>query len=169
MSLSQLQETEGRTEEPGVLQSMGLQRVGHDLATEQQHPHSTLCSRYQVYDKETGWWDSCFPRASKFPDHWRICSFLRLENLSHGWQFRWPTCSRPRYATQHSLSSPPPARRHATSAGYSEGASWSWEILISSLCLLPPSLSPSLSTYLSIKHLESQAFRYQKAGNLGNT
>ena len=24
------------TEEPGVLQSMGLQRVGHDLATEQQ-------------------------------------------------------------------------------------------------------------------------------------
>ena len=36
MSLSQLQETEGRTEEPGVLQSMGLQRVGHDLETEQQ-------------------------------------------------------------------------------------------------------------------------------------
>ena len=25
-----------RTEEPGVLQSMGLQRVGHDLETEQQ-------------------------------------------------------------------------------------------------------------------------------------
>ena len=25
-----------RTEEPGVLQSMGLQRIGHDLATEQQ-------------------------------------------------------------------------------------------------------------------------------------
>ena len=25
-----------RTEEPGVLQSMGLQRVRHDLATEQQ-------------------------------------------------------------------------------------------------------------------------------------
>ena len=41
--------------------------------------------------------------------------------------------------------------------------------LISSLCLLPRFLSPSLSTYLSIKHLESQAFRYQQAGNLGNT
>ena len=27
---------ECRTEEPGVLQSMGLQRVRHDLATEQQ-------------------------------------------------------------------------------------------------------------------------------------
>ena len=27
-----------RTEEPGVLQSMGLQRVGHNLATEQQLP-----------------------------------------------------------------------------------------------------------------------------------
>ena len=35
MSLSKLQEIvkEGK---PGVLQSMGLQRVGHDLATEQQ-------------------------------------------------------------------------------------------------------------------------------------
>ena len=27
------------TEEPGELQSMGLQRVGHDLATEKQQPH----------------------------------------------------------------------------------------------------------------------------------
>ena len=69
MSLSQPQEREGRTEEPGVLQSMGLQRVGDDLATEQQHPNSTLCSRDRVYDKETGQLDSCFPRASKFPDH----------------------------------------------------------------------------------------------------
>ena len=35
MSLSKLQEiVEDR--EPGVLQSMGSQRVGHDLATEQQ-------------------------------------------------------------------------------------------------------------------------------------
>ena len=35
MSLSKLQEMV-RAGKPGVLQSMGLQRVGHDLATEQQ-------------------------------------------------------------------------------------------------------------------------------------
>ena len=34
INLSRLWET-GRTEEPGVLQSMGSQRVGRDLATEQ--------------------------------------------------------------------------------------------------------------------------------------
>ena len=32
MNLSKLQETE----EPGILQSVGSQRVGHDLVTEQQ-------------------------------------------------------------------------------------------------------------------------------------
>ena len=36
MSLSKLLEIVWRTEEPGMLKSMGLQRVGHDLATEQQ-------------------------------------------------------------------------------------------------------------------------------------
>ena len=143
MNLSQLQEREGRTEEPGVLQSMGLQRGGHDLATEQQNPHSTLCSRYQVYDKEMGRWDSCFPRASEFPDHWRICSFLRMENLSYGWQFRWPTCSRPRYPTQHSLSSHPPARCHAASAG-------------SHLLSLPP---PSLPLSFPLHLPKHQALR----------
>ena len=30
------------TEEPGGLQSMGLQRVGHDLATKQQEINSTI-------------------------------------------------------------------------------------------------------------------------------
>ena len=36
-SLSKLWEmVKERTEEPGVLQSMGSQRVGHNLATEQQ-------------------------------------------------------------------------------------------------------------------------------------
>ena len=35
MNLSKLKR-QWRTEEPGVLQSMGLQRVRHDLATEQQ-------------------------------------------------------------------------------------------------------------------------------------
>ena len=42
MNLSKLQETVGR-EEPGMLQSMGLQRVRHDLATQQQQ-HSLLFS-----------------------------------------------------------------------------------------------------------------------------
>ena len=35
MSLSKLREI-GRTGKPGVLQSMGSQRVGHNLATQQQ-------------------------------------------------------------------------------------------------------------------------------------
>ena len=30
------------TEEPGVIQSMGSQRVGHDLATKQQKPSGSL-------------------------------------------------------------------------------------------------------------------------------
>ena len=29
---------------PRMLQSMGLQRVGHDLATEQQYDKSNICS-----------------------------------------------------------------------------------------------------------------------------
>ena len=36
MSLSKLRR-QWRTGKPGVLQSMGLQRLGHDLVTEQQH------------------------------------------------------------------------------------------------------------------------------------
>ena len=36
MSLSKLQETVKDTK-PGVLQSLGSQRIGHDLATEQQN------------------------------------------------------------------------------------------------------------------------------------
>ena len=35
MNLSKLQETE-KDKEPGVLQSVGLQRAGHNLVTEQQ-------------------------------------------------------------------------------------------------------------------------------------
>ena len=35
MNLSQIQEVV-RAEEPDMLQSMGLQRVGHDLETEEQ-------------------------------------------------------------------------------------------------------------------------------------
>ena len=41
-----------RTEEPGLLQSLGLQRVGHDSATERQ-PHSAFTERIQnVYSTE---------------------------------------------------------------------------------------------------------------------
>ena len=36
MRLNNLEDGEGLTGEPGVLQSMGSQRVKHDLATEQQ-------------------------------------------------------------------------------------------------------------------------------------
>ena len=39
MKLGKLQET--GTGRPGVLQPMGLQRVGHDLVTEQQQPSET--------------------------------------------------------------------------------------------------------------------------------
>ena len=39
MSLSKLREIVVDREEPGVLQFMWLQRVGHDLVTEQQISH----------------------------------------------------------------------------------------------------------------------------------
>ena len=49
------------TEEPGGLQFMGLQRIGHDLVAERVHSpatgrrlldpiHHTLCSPYQVLE-----------------------------------------------------------------------------------------------------------------------
>ena len=40
------------TEEPGRLQSMGLQRVGHDWVTEHEHRDSILGN---VLTKETIW------------------------------------------------------------------------------------------------------------------
>ena len=43
MSLSKLWEMV-RTGKPGVLQSMGSQRVGHDLATKQQPPSVQVLS-----------------------------------------------------------------------------------------------------------------------------
>ena len=43
MSLSKLREV-WRPEEPGVLQSISLQRVGHDLGTEQQQQSSSKSS-----------------------------------------------------------------------------------------------------------------------------
>ena len=35
-----------RTEEPGMLQSMGLQRVGHNLVIEQQQAHTGYSNIY---------------------------------------------------------------------------------------------------------------------------
>ena len=48
-----------RTEKPGVLQSMRLQRVGHDLATQQQQ-QQIICLKW----KHVHW----FSGSSKFPD-----------------------------------------------------------------------------------------------------
>ena len=46
-----------RTEEPGGLQSVGLQRVGHDQATERtQHTH-TVIFRHNCQDRA----DRCWP------------------------------------------------------------------------------------------------------------
>ena len=48
INLSKLQEIV-RTEEPGVLQSMGLQRAGHDLVTEQHKlPHASFKIRLPI-------------------------------------------------------------------------------------------------------------------------
>ena len=48
INLSKLQEIV-RTEEPGVLQSMGLQRAGHDLVTEQHKlPHASFKVRLPI-------------------------------------------------------------------------------------------------------------------------
>ena len=44
-SLNKLQEGQGRTRKPGVLESMGLQRVGRNLATEH---HQQQCWSYQM-------------------------------------------------------------------------------------------------------------------------
>ena len=41
MSLSKLWKI-GKAGKPGMLQSTGLQRVGHDLATEQQQQHKKM-------------------------------------------------------------------------------------------------------------------------------
>ena len=45
MSLSKLQEGQGRMRKPDMLQSMGLQRVKHNLATEHHQQH---CWPYQM-------------------------------------------------------------------------------------------------------------------------
>ena len=46
MNLSRLWEKQWRTEEPGVLQPMGPQSVGHDLGTEQYKCLINVCGMY---------------------------------------------------------------------------------------------------------------------------
>ena len=48
MSLSKLHE-KGRTGKPGVLPSMGSQRVGHDLVTEKQQQQFLLLERRLIF------------------------------------------------------------------------------------------------------------------------
>ena len=48
-------ERKWRTEEPGVLQSMGLQTVGHNLVTEQQYSiFSQISKKVQLREKVKG-------------------------------------------------------------------------------------------------------------------
>ena len=49
MNLSKLWEKQWRTEEPGVLQPMGSQRVGHDLGTEQYKCLINVCGMYSGF------------------------------------------------------------------------------------------------------------------------
>ena len=101
---------------------------------------------------------AAFPEPPKFPECWRICSFLRLQNLSHGWQFRWPRHSPPRHKTQPLPLFPPLTRSHATTAGHSKEA-----------CLRTFLLSISLSLFLlllsKLQALRSSDFQRTKGRN----
>ena len=75
------------TEEPGRLQSMGSQRVGHDWATSLSLPH---CRRilYQLSHKgspRTLEWVSChFPSGSSRPRNW-----TRVSCIAGGFSTNW--------------------------------------------------------------------------------
>ena len=49
-----------RTGEPGVLQSMGSQRVRHNLATEEQQLFHILSHVISIAEAHQGWWNSMF-------------------------------------------------------------------------------------------------------------
>ena len=57
-----------RTGKPGVLQFMGSQRVGHNLAT-QQHSPLTVLWQVQVNSKGTQPYKYMYPFFSKLPSH----------------------------------------------------------------------------------------------------
>ena len=59
----------GRTGKPGVLQSMGSQRVGYDTATEQQQQRNltTKCNTWIVYWKN--YWKRKFLIGKKLSLH----------------------------------------------------------------------------------------------------
>ena len=73
MKLSKL--WEWRTEEPGVLQSMGSQRVGHDLATEHTHKISTLTFATFCLQHHVKWWPNWLYRACYRLTSPHICSY----------------------------------------------------------------------------------------------
>ena len=51
------------TEEPGGLQSMGSQRVGHNLATKQQQQYTVKQTRKAVNGAAFAWWSKCMTEA----------------------------------------------------------------------------------------------------------
>ena len=83
-----------RTEKPGVLQSMGSQRLGHDLRTEQQmnfggqQPSSSWRS---VNDPEIMIWQVCErPNQLHVHNHTEWFRFQQLQ-ITHWEQDLWPT------------------------------------------------------------------------------
>ena len=76
VSLSKLQETV-KDREAGMLQSMGLQKVGHNLATEQQQQQQQQelqCERTEVKDaSEVLVWTA---RRTEFPSYWDEKDFM---------------------------------------------------------------------------------------------
>ena len=73
MNLGEFQEMEG-TGRPGVLQFMGLQRVGHNLATEQQSPHFRMLCLHWTH-----------------LDNLRKSPHLKMVNLTRSYCIAWGT------------------------------------------------------------------------------
>ena len=80
VSLNKLQ---GRTGKPGVLQSTGLQRVGHDLVTKQQQWQSTEGEKYtSISFKLLLWGCLIFEAKTKLKWHVNILwSFISLKRM----------------------------------------------------------------------------------------
>ena len=74
------------TGKPGVLQSMGLQRAGHDLATEQHQKHEGV-TNHQVENKVS----ICALQHTKFlEDSCKLGSYKIIPfSLLHVWCFYW--------------------------------------------------------------------------------
>ena len=70
-----VQLTEWRTGKPGMLQSTGLPRAGHDWVTEQQHRVSTQMHKFS-YD----WWDNLWSPVQN--ENARLLWLIRNENTA---------------------------------------------------------------------------------------